>query len=311
MSSPSKKVSERVGVHKRTSGIALPWSQVALGFASAVALSLFAVSGFNGALIGAILSFASVNLLSSWQSNPIRVRDYEKNNVYLFVPASVTDLKSHFDSLHIRYLLVLKQIKHTVIKTDVPCPRGNFPFIELNGETISHPDFILQHLDLPEEQTFTEREVINKDLFELALRDSLSFMDYYIWFDRHCSSDASSIHFPYLPKPLARTVGYICKMFALVRLNGTDFFKLTRKEVDYLAHARIGLIAQFLGKRTYASGPTLGALDAALTAFADMMLNFPINTPLRQMVLQHQNLQNYRKTMEKHISVDMDSQEEH
>eukprot|EP00475_Leptophrys_vorax_P023243 TRINITY_DN3177_c0_g1_i2.p1 TRINITY_DN3177_c0_g1~~TRINITY_DN3177_c0_g1_i2.p1 ORF type:complete len:318 (-),score=49.66 TRINITY_DN3177_c0_g1_i2:826-1779(-) len=303
MSQKTKKVSDRVGVHPRTSGFALPWFEFALGFAVATATVLLTISGLRAAVIGSIISFGLVKWMGSMQSNPIRVKDYEQDVVYLFVPSQHTDAISQFQSQRIQNLLILKSVKHQVVRTNIPGPRGDFPFVELNGETVSYPEFIIRHLNLPEEESFTERGEVTKNMMELFLKDTLHFLEWYTWYDPRSFTEACSFHFGLFPAKISHALGHMMRFVSHIALARTGLPKLTRKELDHAAHSRVASIAEFMGKRTYASGLTLTGLDGSITAFIRVILNHPVTTPLRPMIFQHENLRSYYAKMEKQLNL--------
>jgi hypothetical protein len=115
----------RPGFHPRTLGFVVNWK--AFSFASTfVFVSLLAHYFLTGKcflyLLSSLILHIVVRKLSIWINNPIRVSEYEKDNIYLFLPEND---RERFVHTYLEMFLKIQNLPYEVIYTDTPSPRGD------------------------------------------------------------------------------------------------------------------------------------------------------------------------------------------
>jgi hypothetical protein len=290
----------RAGYHARTPGVPMNWNSLKVSSWAVLAIVMTSMLyyGFNMFyLLCAVAVHCIVQNLAIWISNPIRIYNYEKDRVYLFL-SEFENLR--FSSLYIQIFLKLQNVPYQIIRTDVPSPRGDYPFIELNGETISGPEWIVEHItshfNLPELALFSDNLFSNGCALERMLTYHLiPLMEYFVWFNDDSFKSLVSRKFKNFPFKTA--FGHLYRAFAYLRFFQSGFLSYTQAELEAQAARDIEELSLFLGGKYYTMGVRVSQNDALLYAFLKCALESPIKTPINKMIESYENLVRYHAKM--------------
>lgn len=177
-------------------------------------------------------------------------------------------------------------------------PKGKLPFIKNGNRVIADSSLIVTYL----KQTYGDVLDANlkPEMHAQSLAIQAMFEDYLYWMivysrwaDDRFWPQTKEIFFAKLSTPLKWFVPKIIRKKMFEQLKASGMGRHSKEEVYALSKEVIDSIAVLLGEKNYILGNTPHSLDAVAYGFLANIVYPPLETPIKQQVLQHTNLVNY------------------
>lgn len=243
------------------------------------------------------MSLATARAEASWK---LKIPKFEQDMVYLFAfkqvvePANglATRVNSSYFCSKVMLYLTIRKIAYT-LRTDVfPGPRGQLPFMEVNGMAYAESETMVQVLDelfpaskahpaLPYACHRSDVSVTSKSetdagwalltALQRIIEADLYFCSmYYTW--AHPTGWAHCHFFEDLWWPLRPILEYFVRRSCLDRINKQGTLKLHEDERLEHIHRGYAALAHFLGQQNYYVGDSISMLDVLVYAMVDTHL---------------------------------------
>ena len=261
--------------------------------------------GYN-MLVAFCVIFVTICLFILKKSSkyPLVVKNYVRDKVYLFIfacPASA-GIISHSPFCGKLYLyLKMRGIPFEERTDKFPGPRGQLPFIEINGECICDSDNIIHRLDQHFPVSSAKAESIvpvpfDDNQYNMAIatsiqcivENSLYFkMVYFRWATEEGWTRVKNEFFRSLPIPLRWIVPVMARRSVMDRLYKQGTSRLSEEEIQRSIERDLDALSSFLGDRTFfmnTKKPTLVDITvyATLHNFPHLYPNCPLGVSLEK-----------------------------
>jgi len=194
------------------------------------------------------------------------------------------------------YLRMAGQPFETVIETNpLKGPRGRMPFIESGEEVIADSRLILEHLEgrtsTPLDSWLTsEQRAISFAFQRVADQDLIRVILYSRWVDPAGWEVIRPEFAPFFPFGLRRLALSAIRHSLIREARGAGTLELTRDEIYALGARHLAAISDFLGEKRFFLGDKPSTVDATLYGFLSVILETPIDVPLRKAAQARPNL---------------------
>ena len=218
------------------------------------------------------------------------------NTLLTFKPALGTDCPSPF-GIKAEALLVMSKLPFNKEFGDIlKAPRKKFPVLRTGSDLIPDSAHIQTHLeqvhgvDLDGALDTNQKAVAAG--FRRLIEHHLYFLNMYFRWHEHGDAIKHAF-FREVPAPLR---GFIFRkvqknIFNLLHLQGLG--RHTRPELIEFARQDLDAISQQLTDRPYFLGDTPSSIDASLYGALHNIIDCDLDTPVKALALQHQNLVDY------------------
>lgn len=177
-------------------------------------------------------------------------------------------------------------------------PKGKFPFIKVDGVSVSDSEFIIEFL----KNKFGD--VLDKNLNDeqraqvLFLESTFSerlywYMVYLRWQDDLGWAHVKEAFFFKLPFFTKLFLPNVIRKATIKSVNLQGTGKHTREEVLHLAYKTVDAIATTLGENSFFAGSELTSVDATAFGFLANIVWLPYDCPLRKHLEKYKNIQGY------------------
>lgn len=178
-------------------------------------------------------------------------------------------------------------------------PKGKIPFVELDGRLMGDSQHIIEELerrrgDQALDAGLSVRDRAIAQVVRRTLEEGLYFVGMYM---RWQTDDGYAVLAPEfrlaIPKPFRIAMPLIRRSVKKkLREQGTG--RHTVDEVVAMGAADYAALSELLGAQDFLLGARPRTVDAALFAFIEAALGFPLDSPLQRAARSHANLVAYR-----------------
>ena len=170
-------------------------------------------------------------------------------------------------------------------------PVRKMPYIIDNGKKIADSEFIQEYLtekyNIKPDDHLSESEKSIAYAFTKMLEEHLYWVLVYSrWVDNW-----SIIKKEFFGNE--EKVSFFVKQKMLEQLNGQGIGLHSRDKIYHIGCKIIDHLSNFLGKKKFMMGNKLTNLDITFYSFMSNIADVPIESPLKERVLQHDNIMNY------------------
>lgn len=183
-------------------------------------------------------------------------------------------------------------------------PTGQMPWIELNGEVICDSNVIIKRLAEHFSLKLHENAV---SMAALRLVESSTYwqMVYYRWYVEDGWSVVKELFFGSLPLPLQLVIGNQQRAYYAGLAWSQSIARHHPADIAVMAEEDIDCVAGLLGRDQWFGGAIRPSVtDHAVFGCLENLLQFPIDTPHRAVIQEHQNLLAFCDRMRREIWAD-------
>ncbi|EGC28358.1 hypothetical protein DICPUDRAFT_51896 [Dictyostelium purpureum] len=242
-------------------------------------------------------------LLGSYLTPKNQIK-YERDVVYVAdFPSTNTDLPSYSPFvLKVIVFLEYNSIPYHVDKSGKlgPNPRGKNPFIRYNDEFVYDSHFIIEWLktkfnivtnmeildNVEEAKSYLVKRFVDEAFTKLVA--------YNRWVDPVSSKEILPRMFSGIENKLIRNiVMYFVQRGSRKSYTAQGVGLYTKDEINSFVKSDILALATLLGEKKFFYGDNLTVSDISIFSALAQILFVPVETPLREILLQNQNLVDY------------------
>ena len=178
-------------------------------------------------------------------------------------------------------------------------PKGKLPFIEdEDGTRIGDSSLIIDHLkrtrQIDPDHELTERQRAEAISLQRLFEDHLYFIGLYSrWIDPVGWETTCPAFFGFLPPGVRDLVGGLVRRQMRKSLHAQGLGRHSRDELYAMGRADLRAVAVQLGSRPYFFGDGPTTIDAIAYGFLANLLFVPVETELKQIGLEYDNLRLY------------------
>lgn len=204
-------------------------------------------------------------------------------------------------TLKLETWLKLSKIDYEVVALHSPgkAPKGKLPFIEDDdGTRIGDSTLIIDYLkrtrQIDPDHELTERQRAEAITLQRLFEDHFYFIQSYSrWIDPAGWAAAKPVFFAFLPPGIRDLAAAFIRRQVRQSLHGQGLGRHTQEEVYALGRTDLRAIAVQLGSRPYFYGDGPTTIDAIAYGFLANLFFVPIETELKQIGLEYDNLRLY------------------
>ena len=196
-------------------------------------------------------------------------------------------------------LLRLAGLQYTALASDVrKAPKGKFPVIVDDGETIPDSTFIRLHIErkygfefdagldaLARSQSWAVEKLAEDNLFWIALRER--------WIEDEYFARGAAKYFKSIPWPARDLIAALVRRSVGKAIWAQGTGRHSDAERTEIARRGIAAIAEILGGKPYLMGNKPCAADASVFALFNALYCPVFDTPMQAIALEHKNLVAY------------------
>ena len=194
--------------------------------------------------------------------------------------------------------LRMADVPHTLAPMKLgQMPKGKIPYVHMDGRFVGDSQLIIEAIeqrlgDQALDAGLAPREAALGRLARRTLEEATYFIGVFVRWHMEQGWTAMRGEFkkqvPSIVLPLIRRT-----QKKKLHMQGTS--RHTPEEIMAMGAADFAAIAELLGDKPYFLGDKPRTVDATVFAFAEAILGFPIDSPLRAAVASHANLGAYRQ----------------
>ncbi len=225
--------------------------------------------------------------------------------LYQFAPTWGIPNLSHFCVKVETYLRITELVYEVVETLPLKAPLGKLPYIEDQGNKIADSRLIIRYLqtqygtaldahltDVEQATTRAWQRLIEEHLYWVSMYTRWSYTDI------NWQKNKQAI-FNVLPTLARHGVARVYRYLIKKQIRGQGIGRLTDNDIFALANEDISALAVFLGEKNYFMGMKPTTIDATVYGFLINIIACPIESPLKDYVLEHKNLVEYCQRMQK------------
>ncbi len=182
-------------------------------------------------------------------------------------------------------------------------PKGKMPFIVnlKNQQYIADSSFILnflfQNYDCSKIKDHSEAPELYA--FQKMIEESLYFAILYNrWVDSDNKSKVIDSFKGLFPSYIGKPFLHLIRLNLIRQSKGQGIGRHSKEEVYGVAVKELRAIEKFLGTKTYFSGESISSIDTTVYAFLILILKQPLDSPMKEFILQSPNLLGYLEKIE-------------
>ena len=176
-------------------------------------------------------------------------------------------------------------------------PKGKVPYVHMDGVYVGDSQLIIESLEkqLGEkalDHGMTARETALARIARRALEEAFYFVESYIRWKDADGYAATRAEFKTMVPGIALP---FIRRGTLKKLHAQGTGRHTLDEVQAMGAADFAAIAELLGDQPFFLGERPRTIDCTVYAFAEGILGFPVESPLKSAVASHENVVAYRQ----------------
>ncbi|MFW5443771.1 MAG: glutathione S-transferase family protein [Methylococcaceae bacterium] len=224
--------------------------------------------------------------------------------LYQFSPVWGIPNLSHF-CVKVETYLRMTGVPYQVVATlPLKAPRGKLPYIEDKGNKIADSRFIIRYLqsqygntmddhltDLERATAKAWQRLIEEHLYWLSMYTRWNYSDTN-WLQNKCAI------FSGLPIFVRDCVALAYRRLIKKQIYGQGTGRLSEENIDDLAAEDVSALAVFLANNDYFMGDIPSTVDATVYGFLINIIACPIESPLKNKVLEEKLLVAYCQRMQ-------------
>ena len=176
-------------------------------------------------------------------------------------------------------------------------PKGKIPYVQMDGRLVGDSQLIIDELearlgDRALDAGLAPREAALARVARRTLEEATYFIGVFV---RWQMEEGWTVMRGEFRKQLPAIVVALIRRGQKKKLHLQGTSRHTAEEVMAMGAADFAAIAELLGDKPYFLGDKPRTVDASVFAFAEAILGFPVDSPLRAAVASHANLGAYRQ----------------
>ncbi|MBV8760507.1 MAG: glutathione S-transferase family protein [Deltaproteobacteria bacterium] len=179
-------------------------------------------------------------------------------------------------------------------------PKGKMPYIKIGGAVLGDSQLIIEDLERrlaaegkhPLDEGLSARDAAIGRIVRRTLEEATYFVGMYA---RWKTNDGYAIQRAEFKKWIPGIIIPLIRRDITKKLHHQGTGRHSFEEASAMGADDYAAIAEILGDKPFLLGDKPRTVDAALFAFVDGTLGYPLDSPLKQGVARHANLVAYRK----------------
>lgn len=176
-------------------------------------------------------------------------------------------------------------------------PKGKIPYVHMDGKYMGDSQLIIEEIEKQLGDKALDAGISAKDaaigrLARRTVEEALYFVGLYT---RWRQDDGYVVMRQEFKKVVPGFVVGIIRRSQIKKLHMQGTGRHTVDEAMAMGAADLGAIAELLGDKPFFTGDEPRTVDAAVFAFVEAILGFPVDTPLKRAVAAYTNLEAYRQ----------------
>ena len=224
--------------------------------------------------------------------------------LYQFAPVWGTPNLSHFCVKVETYLRMLN-LPYKIVETlPLKAPLGKLPYLEDKEEKIADSRFIIHYLQKQYGQTLdtdlTAYEQAITKAWQRLIEEHLYWLTMYTrwnYTEENWQQNKQAI-FHVLPIIIKDCVATIYRHLIKKQIYGQGTGRLSEETIFTLAREDVSALAIFLAEKKYFMGDKVTTIDATIYGFLINIIACPIESPLKDFILEQRKLVDYCQRMQ-------------
>ena len=224
--------------------------------------------------------------------------------LYQFAPVWGIPNLSHFCVKIETYLRMTERPYEVVPTLPLKAPLGKLPYLEDQGRTIPDSRMIIRYFQTEYgdalDAHLTPSERATAKAWQRLIEEHLYWVSMYT---RWCYNEANwqqnkRAIFSVLPVLVRDCVAWVYRRSIGKQIYGQGIRRLSDDDIFALAAEDVSALAAFLGEKDYFMGSSPTTIDASAYGFLINIIGCPIESPLKNHILEQKNLVAYCQRMQ-------------